>query len=210
MNLLHIALSLPPWLVVAAVALVPALEASLLVGVVVPGELTVVTGGVLAHAGVVPLWAVIVAAVAGAAVGDQLGYTLGRRYGPQLLAHLPQRLRDSDAVDRALVLLRARGAIAVVVARWAAVLRALVPGLAGMSGLARRRFTLANVAGGAVWGTSVAVGGYLAGASYQVLERRLGLGGAALLVTVLLVATWLLLRAHRGPTHARYRRSRAE
>ena len=198
-------LALPPWLVVALVGLLPALEASMLLGVILPGETAVLAGGVLAQAGVVPLWVVVLAAVAGAAVGDQVGYTLGRRYGPRLLARLPARMRESGTVERAQSMLRRRGAVAVVVGRWVAALRALMPGVAGMTGVGRHRFTIANIIGGAVWATAVAVAGYLAGASYTVLERRLGLGSEALLAaTVVLVVTWSLLNRHRG-RHARSR-----
>ena len=55
---------LPPWLVLALVFGLPALEASLLVGLAVPGEIAVLVGGVVAHSGGLPLWAVIVAAPA--------------------------------------------------------------------------------------------------------------------------------------------------
>lgn len=202
MSTVHTLLALPLWLVVALVALLPALEASMLLGVVIPGETAVLAGGVLAHAGVLPLWAVILAAVGGAVLGDQIGYMLGRRYGQQLLAHLPRRARDSGAVERTLLLLRRRGTVAVVLGRWVATLRALIPGLAGMSGLDHRRFTIANLTGGAVWATLIAVAGNLAGASYIALERRLGLGSEALLASALLLgAGWLV--------HLRRQRSRA-
>ena len=197
-------LALPPWLVVALVALLPSLEASMLLGVVIPGELAVLAGGVLAHEGVVPLWVVVLAAVGGAALGDQVGYTLGRRYGARLLAHLPRRVRDAGTVERALLLVRRRGAVAVVVGRWVAALRALVPGVAGMSGLGRRAFTVANLTGGALWAAAVAVAGYLAGASYTALERRLGLGSEALLaVIVVLMLGWLVQQHRHRARHIR-------
>jgi membrane-associated protein len=184
-------LALPPWLVVAFVVLLPALEASALVGLVVPGETAVLAGGVAANAGAVPLWVVIVAAICGAALGDQIGYSLGRRYGQRLLHHLPRRLRASGSLERALSLVRRRGAVAVILGRWTAALRALVPGVAGMSGVSRRRFTVANLTGGALWAGAVAVAGYLAGASYAALERKLGLGSELLLaVIVVLFALW--------------------
>lgn len=195
---MHALLGLPPWLVVASVALLPALEASLLVGLVIPGETAVLAGGVVAHAGAVPLWVVILAAVCGAVLGDQIGYALGRWYGPRLLNRVPRRLRASGNLDRALRLVRRRGATAVVLGRWTAALRALIPGIAGMSGVSRRRFTIANTTGGALWAGTVAVAGYLAGASYAVLERRLGIGSEVLLaVTVVLVALWVL-HGHRA------------
>lgn len=189
--------ALPPWLVLLLVFLLPAVEAALFVGLVVPGETAVLIGGVVAHAGGLPLWAVIVAAVAGAAVGDQVGYHVGRRYGQALLDRLPERMRKSGDVERALALIRRRGAMAVVLGRWAAALRALVPGLAGMSGMPRGRFTAANLAGGSLWAATVAVAGYLAGASYRILERRLGLGSEILLALVVVAIVVVVVRARR-------------
>lgn len=113
--------SLPPWLVLVLVLLLPAVEAALFVGLVVPGETAVLIGGVVAHAGGLPLWAVVVAAITGAAVGDQVGFHVGRRYGQTLLSRLPERVRRHGNVDRALSLIRRRGAMAVVLGRWAAV-----------------------------------------------------------------------------------------
>ena len=188
---------LPWWLVLGCVAGLPALEASALVGVVVPGETAVVAGGVAAHAGIVPLWAVVVAAVGGAVIGDQVGYSIGRRYGPGLVRRLPRRLGESRALERALDLVNRRGVLAVALGRWVASLRALVPGAAGMSGVSRTRFTLANLAGGAVWASAVAVAADLAGASYPTLERRLGAVGLALLVVVLVALAWYVVRGRR-------------
>lgn len=177
---------LPPWLVLVLVFGLPALEASTLIGLVVPGEIAVLVGGVVAHGGSVPLWSVIVTAVVGAAVGDQIGFGVGRRYGHRLLARAPRLLRRSGDLDRALDLVRCRGVMAVLIGRWAAALRALVPAVAGMSGLSRARFTAANVASGALWASTVAVLGFLAGHGYAILERRLGLAGVAA-ATVLVV-----------------------
>lgn len=192
-------LALPPWLVLALVFALPALEASLFVGLVVPGEAAVVLGGVVAHGGGVPLWAVIVAAFAGAVVGDQIGFTVGRRYGPVLLNRLPARVDRPGQIKRALALVDRRGAAAVVVGRWTAVLRALVPGIAGMSGMRRWRFFVANVVGALLWAVGISVAGYVAGASYRVLEERLGLGGEVLLGLVALLAAVWLVRARRSP-----------
>ena len=59
--------------VVGLVFLFPALEASAFVGFVIPGEVAVILGGVVAYQGRAPLWAVVVAAVLGAVIGDSLG-----------------------------------------------------------------------------------------------------------------------------------------
>lgn len=186
--------ALPPWLVLVLVFALPALEASAFVGLVVPGETAVIVGGVVAHGGGLALWMVIVAAILGAAMGDQVGFRVGRRYGPRLLDRLPHRLQHGAQVARALEFVRRRGPMAVVLGRWAAALRALVPGVAGMSGMHVMPFTTANVAGGAVWATAMAVAGYLAGASFRLLERRLGVAGEVLLGALALVLVVLAVR----------------
>ncbi|MFJ8579919.1 DedA family protein [Micromonospora sp. NPDC093277] len=197
-RVLNLLVTLPPALVLSLVFLFPALEASTFLGLVVPGEVAVLVGGVLAHEGRLPLWAVMVAAIAGAALGDQAGYLVGRRYGHRLLDRAPHRLVRPDDVRRGLALIRRRGSFAVVLGRWVAALRALVPGLAGMSGMSRRAFTVANVTGGALWAVTVAVLGYVFGASYRLLERRLGWGGEALLALVVLLILVRLIRARRA------------
>ncbi|MFG3684615.1 DedA family protein [Micromonospora sp. NPDC047740] len=206
-RLLNLLVALPPALVLALVFLLPALEASTFLGLLVPGEIAVLVGGVLAHEGRLPLWAVIVAAIAGAALGDQVGYLVGRRYGRRLLDRAPRRFVRSDELQRALDLLRRRGALAVVLGRWAAALRALVPGLAGTSHMPRRTFTVANIAGGALWAVTVAVLGYLAGASYRLLERRLGWGGEVVLAVVVLLVLVRVVRSRRAARRARQQSS---
>ena len=199
-TLLDVLVGLPPWLVLLVVFALPAAEASLMVGVFIPGETAVLLGGVIAHGGGVPLWAVVLAAASGAAVGDQVGFVLGRRYGDRLVDHLPAFVRRSGDLDRALDLVRRRGAAAVAVGRWVAVLRAIVPGVAGTSGMGQPRFTVANVLGGSLWATTIAVAGYLVGASYRALAHDLGIGGDIIagLVLVAAVAWWWRNRARRS------------
>ncbi|MET9311814.1 DedA family protein [Kribbella sp. NPDC003505] len=188
---------LPPWLVITVAGLLPALEASTFLGLLVPGETAVIIGGVAAHSGALPLWAVMLAAAVGAVVGDQIGFVVGRRHGPALLGRLPGRLRRREQIDRTLALIARRGAAAVVLGRWTAAFRALVPGIAGMSRMRRSHFTVANVIGGVAWAVLVAGGGYLAGASYRALEQRLGLVSGLLLGTFVVAVIVALLVAHR-------------
>jgi undecaprenyl-diphosphatase len=186
------------------VFVVPALEASAFVGFVFPGELAVILGGVAAWRGTVPLWAVIAAAVAGAVIGDSAGYLIGRRWGEGLLhgtiGRLPVVRRRLDKhLESARAYVRRRRGSAVFFGRFTAALRVLVPGLAGMSQVEYPVFLAWNVAGGALWGTGMAVLGYLAGASYKHVEKiagRAGLGLLALIVAGLVLSR--LLRRYAG------------
>ncbi|GAA3574974.1 hypothetical protein GCM10022197_35040 [Microlunatus spumicola] len=186
-------IALPPVLVLVAAFLLPAAEASALVGLVVPGETAVFVGGVVAHGGRLPVLAVVVAAALGAVVGDQVGYRTGRRFGPGLVGRLPTRLRVRG--EQVTDLVARRGRWAVVLGRWTALLRALVPGVAGASGMAPRDFAVANVLGGVTWATVVALLGYGAGAAYaSVLTRMDHASEVAVVAVVVLVAVGVVLR----------------
>jgi membrane-associated protein len=180
-------LTLPSWLIVLLVFLLPALEASALVGVVFPGEIAVLLGGVAAGRGSVNFAAVLIAACAGAVAGDQVGYWVGHRYGQQLLRRLPDRLLDADRLENARTFVRRTGAKGVVLGRWTAALRALVPGLAGMSHMPYPRFASANVAGGVLWAGLVASVGYVAGDSWHRVQSDLGSASTALLGLILVM-----------------------
>jgi membrane-associated protein len=188
--------ALPPAPLLILTFLCPALEAAVMLGMVFPGEITILVAGAAAQAGVFSLWAVIVIGVAGATIGDAVGFGVGRRYGERMLGWLPDRLVKPEAVRATTELLRRRGPIVVLIGRLTSLLRALVPGLAGMSGLTWRRFLPYNVLGGVIWATTVAVLGYLAGASLAVVQERLGMVSNIVLGVLAAVVLGVWLRSH--------------
>lgn len=175
----------PPLAYVLIGALVMA-EAALFVGFVLPGETAVLLGGALASTGRLSVVALGVVVVVAAIVGDSIGYEVGRRFGPRLL-ELRLLARHRRRLDALTGRLRDRGGPTVVLGRFTAFLRAVTPALCGMSGMPYRRFLAWNAAGGLLWGVAVVLAGYLAGQSYQLVERGLGGVGAALLAVFVVV-----------------------
>jgi undecaprenyl-diphosphatase len=192
-------LRLPPALALPLVFLLPALEASAFVGVVIPGEIGVLLGGVLANQGKLPLWAVLAAGIAGAVIGDSIGYAVGERYGERLLTRLPRRLVKPEHVKRTEQTIEQLGGKAVFVGRFTAALRALVPGIAGMSGMTYRTFLPWNLLGGACWAAGFVVLGYLAGSQYQRIEHDANDVGLGLLAAIVL---FLVVRHRRSRSGA--------
>jgi membrane-associated protein len=186
-------LRLPPLIALALVFLLPALEASAFVGVLLPGEIGVILGGVLANQHKLPLAAVLVAGIAGAIIGDSIGYWVGKRYGERLLAKIPNRILKPEHLERAEQSVRKFGGRAVFVGRFTAALRALVPGMAGMSRIHYGRFLAWNALGGAVWATAFVILGYLAGSQYTTIEHYANYIGLGLLAAI---GVFLLVR-HR-------------
>ena len=175
-------------------------ESAAFVGLFVPGELTVILGGVAAGTGRTSLTLVLVAAIAGGIVGDSIGYGLGHRFGATLLDR-PRFARYRSHLDAAAALLERQGWWALVAARFAAVLRSLVPFAAGASRMRYSRFVPGNVAGAVLWGTAATLVGFFAGDRWPSVERWLRAGGL-LVAGILLLAAAILLSA-RWVSHHR-------
>jgi hypothetical protein len=106
-------LSLSGWAALACLFVLPALEAPAFLGLVLPGELALVLGGVLASQDRVPLAAALAAGTAGALAGDSAGYWIGRRLGPRLLAtRLGRRVGPARLHRVESLLLRGAGGVA--------------------------------------------------------------------------------------------------
>jgi membrane protein DedA with SNARE-associated domain len=95
--------------------------------------------------------------------------------------------------------LKAKGGRAIFFGRWIAVVRAIVPALAGQARMPYRRFLLWNVAGAVPLGVLHVGLGYLAGQSYTTVERYLNIGHWAVLGLVLVIGVFVYWR-HRHAT----------
>src|ERR687897_917700 len=178
-------LSLSGWAALAFLFLLPALEAPALLGLVLPGGLALLLGGVLASQGRIPLAAALAVGTAGALAGDSAGYWIGRRWGPRLLASRLGRRIGPGRLHRVESLLLRGGGRALVVGRCTAGARVVLPGLAGMLGLRYRTFALWTGAAATGWAVAHVLVGYAAGASWRHAHRltgRVGIAVAAALV----------------------------
>jgi membrane protein DedA with SNARE-associated domain len=194
-DLVQTVLGAPAWLVYLLVAAVVFAEDALFVGFVLPGETLAIIGGVTASVGHTHLAGVLAVVIGAAVIGDSVGFEIGRVAGPRILSF---RLLDNHRhrLDSAQAFLRRRGGSAVFLGRWTAFFRAVMPALAGLSGMKYRVFLPWNAIGGIAWGTTAVVAGYLAGQSYQRVEKWLGQGAAAVvgLVVVVAIVVWVVRR----------------
>lgn len=191
-------LALNGTLVLLAVFLLPALESSVFLGFVIPGETAVVIGGVTAYNGRNELWAVIAVAIAGAVIGDSIGYAVGKRWGGSLLSRIPHRLIKPAHVRQSKDMIARLGGRAVFAGRFAAALRALVPGLCGVSDMRYRTFALWNVLGGAFWATGFVLLGYFAGAGWHQVEHYASLASWIFVGVIVVGVGALLYLKHRA------------
>jgi membrane-associated protein len=191
------------WVAYLVIAALVFGETAVFLGFVLPGEIAAVLGGVLASRGHLSLPLVIVIVVAAAISGPFIGYEIGKRMGDRLFRARPLR-RVQGGVDRTRAVLARRGGVAVLLGRFVAVVRALMPAAAGAAQVRYRTFTLYNVLGGLIWGVGYVLLGYLAGSAYAVIEREVGTGLAIAIgvLVVAAIAVWLY-RRHRSAARAR-------
>jgi membrane protein DedA with SNARE-associated domain len=161
-------------------------------GLPVPGETALIACSVLASQGVLPIGAVIAVGVAGAVIGDNLGYWAARKGGRRLLGRYRWSRRYAERyIPRGERFFAKHGGKTVVLGRFVAVLRVTAAWSAGLAHMDAWRFLAYNAAGGIVWATLVSLLAYYLGTAAADAIGRYGLiagvAGAVLAVVGLLV-----------------------
>lgn len=173
-------------------------EAALFVGFVLPGETAVLVGGVLANRHQVSLTGILVVAVLAAIIGDSVGYEVGRHFGSRLL-RLGIFDKHRESLEKGQAALKRNGGRAVFLGRFTAFLRAVMPGLAGVSHMPYRKFLAYNALGGVVWASGFTVLGYLAGASYEKVQKVAGTASEIVFgVVVVAIIVVVVVRRRRS------------
>jgi membrane protein DedA with SNARE-associated domain len=140
-------------------------ETWLLLGFFLPGDSLIFLAGALVASQVIalPFWTLAVGVFAAAVAGDQLGFLIGRRYGPTVFSRPDSRLFRRENADRAQAFFARRGALAVIVGRFVPVVRTFVPVVAGVGRMPHRTFTTLNLGGALVWAVGIVTVGYFFG-----------------------------------------------
>src|SRR3954449_12332865 len=190
--------SVGEWLYVIAGGLAFA-EAAILVGMVLPGETALLVAGVFCNAkyGDLDLGVMIGIAIICAVAGDSVGYEFGRHFGPSLRGSRlgawvgPHRWAAVDGF-----ILR-HGGKAVLLGRMTALLRALMPSMAGMSGMRYRTFLVWNAIGGLIWAPGCVLLGYAFASALGVVGETLTWAPLAIVAIVIVIMLVLHFRKER-------------
>jgi membrane-associated protein len=187
--------------VAAAYAIIGGLvfgEAAVFIGFVLPGETAVVLGGFLASIGHLDIAVLCLIVFVCAVVGDSIGYEVGKQFGPWVMG-LRFLKRHQARLDKAQRMLKQRGGPAVLIGRFTAFFRAVMPGLAGLSGMPYRTFLIWNAIGGLGWGVGFCLVGYFAGQSYETVAKNIGRGSALVIAALVIgaIAWWHFRRKHQ-------------
>ena len=160
-------------------------------GLWLPGETALIAAGVYASKGHLSIAGVIAVAAAGAIIGDNIGYWLGREGGRRLLYRYAFLARLADRVMPPAERFFARhGGKAVFLARFFGGVRVTGAWMAGISQMNWWRFLAWNAAGGIVWAVGVGLVSYYVGRAAADAVSHYGLyaGIAVVVLAALAIA----------------------
>ncbi|MFG2130562.1 DedA family protein [Streptomyces sp. NPDC048751] len=151
-----------------------------------PGDSLLFTAGLFVAQGQYisqPLWLVCALIVFAAVLGDQVGYMIGKFFGPRLFSRPNSKLFKQENLDKAHEFMERFGPKAIVLARFVPIVRTFAPIVAGAGRMKYRTFLVYNVIGGVAWGTGVTLAGYWLG-QIELIRKNV----EAILVLIVVVS----------------------
>jgi membrane protein DedA with SNARE-associated domain len=161
-------------------------ERSILIGLVVPGDILLALGGIYSARGHLDLQWVIVIGTIAAICGESIGYYLGRRYGMRLIRRIPLVRLLEDRLEGAEEYFRRHGGKTVAIGRYATAAGAFVPFVAGMARMRYRRFLAFDVPAIAIWAAGITLFGYYFNEQLDFVDRVLSRFGLVILLLLVL------------------------
>src|SRR5690242_19865388 len=176
-------------------------ETGAFIGLVAPGEFTVILGGVIAGQGTINIFVLIAIVWVCTLSGDSLSFFLGRRLGRRFLErHGPKFRLTPERLGQVDEHFKRRGGSTVLVGRFIGFVRPIAPFVAGASGMQYRRFIPYSVLGTGIWGPGLCVLGYI---FWQSFDKVTKIAGRATLIFSLVmavgVAIWWTRKRLRDP-----------
>ncbi len=167
-------------------------ETGLVVMPFLPGDSLLFVVGTMCATGTMSLPLVLLLLWLAAVLGNQSNYTIGRRVGPRVFLWEQSRWFNRKAFDQAHAFYERYGGITIVAARFMPFLRTFAPFVAGVAQMTRRKFSLYDVSGGALWVGSVTLAGYWFGNIPWVKGNLEKIIWAAILVPggLVLIGAW--------------------
>jgi membrane protein DedA with SNARE-associated domain len=167
------------------------LETGAFVGLVAPGEFTVIVGGVIAGEGTIDIVPLIGLTWFCCIAGDTTSFFIGRKLGRSFLErHGPKVKITHERLSQVEGYFDRHGGKTILIGRFVGLVRALAPFVAGSSGMPYRRFIPFSILGTGLWSTFFLLLGYF---FYQSFDKVAAIAGRATLVFGFLVGAIVLI-----------------
>ena len=138
-------------LLYAVLFVILVLENGFLPATFLPGDSLLLLTGTLAAHDIIDFWKILGVLRLGASIGSELGYLQGKwlsetKTVKRWLSHIPRKYHN-----RTRVMLHKYGILALLMARFTAFVRTMMPLFIGVSGMERRQFHVVNWISGFLW-----------------------------------------------------------
>lgn len=148
----------------ALIGLIVFAEVGLFLGFILPGDTLLLTAGIFAHEGKLPLTAVIIVIAITAVLGDLTAFTVGRLAGNKYF----QKERrgafvNTKNLEKSKRFYDKYGGKTVLIAHFVPIIRTFTPPIAGASGMPPHRYLIYDIIGDCAWSASVTLMGYFVG-----------------------------------------------
>lgn len=170
-------------------------ETGFFVGFFLPGDSLLVTAGVIAATGHLPIGQLILLVPLCAIVGDQIGYWIGRTAGQALYRRQDSFLFRRKHLIRAHEFYEKHGGKTIILARFVPIIRTFCPPVAGAAEMPYGRYFAYDIVGGILWVGSMILGGYFLGLKIPNISQNIHYVIAGVIFLSLLPPIISLMRA---------------
>ena len=176
------------------ISLIVFAESGLLIGFFLPGDTLLFGAGLAASQGRFSVFALMACVIAAAIIGDNVGYSIGRRAGPRIFKKKDGILFRQEYIQKSEEFYEKHGGKTIILARFTPIVRTFAPVVAGASKMPRERFMLFNIVGGILWGGGMSLLGYFVGGRIPGLDHYIEKVIIGVMVLSILIAFAHLLK----------------
>jgi membrane-associated protein len=156
-----------------AILLIIFAETGLLLGFFLPGDTLLIAAGIFASQDKLPLAPLLILTPVAAALGYQMGYKIGEQAGPRLFHRDDGVLFRMEYINRTEEFIKKHGGKSILIARFIVVVRTVIPLVAGIGKMDKRKFLLFNIIGSVLWTTIIILAAYWLGNQIPNLDKYL-------------------------------------
>ncbi|MDB5164898.1 MAG: dedA protein [Candidatus Saccharibacteria bacterium] len=170
-------------------------ESGMFVGFFFPGDTLLLTAGIFAAQGKLSIELVILVVALAAIAGDNVGYHIGKHFGPRLFHKKDSLVFRKEYIDRAHAFYEKYGSRTLLIAHFVPVIRTFVSPVAGAAHMNYKQFVIFDAIGDTAWAVIVTLIGYWFGSKIPNIDHYIVLAVLAVMVITLGPTLYHLVKA---------------
>src|SRR5581483_5260521 len=183
---------------ILAAGLIIFAESGLLVGFFLPGDTLLIPAGILASQNKLNIYLLLPTVAVAAILGYQVGYAVGENAGPRVFTRKGGLFFRKDYIPRTEAFISRHGGKSMILARFIAVVRTVIPVIAGVGKMPKGKFLFYNIVGAVTWTCSLVLGSYWIGQRVNNIDKFI-----VPIILIGIIATaggelWFLLRSAKS------------